>query len=128
MTTKDLEKEIALAEDLKDKLDTIEGKTPAIRKKKVTQEVASPRDAEVNADIGEMDKMKNTIKSIQTTEKEQPVPVVIAYPDAVMHKNISFVKSGFRILAGIALCFGDFLVAGVLLIVAEVLGVAEEVV
>jgi len=126
MTTKDLEKEIALAEDLKDKLDTIEGKTPAIRKKKVTQEVASPRDAEVNADIGEMDKMKNTIKSIQTTEKEQPVAV--AYPDAVMHKNISFVKSGFRILAGVALCFGDFLVAGVLLIVAEVLGIVEELV
>jgi hypothetical protein len=38
------------------------------------------------------------------------------------------VKSGFRILAGLALCFGDFVVAGALLIVAELLGIAEELV
>jgi hypothetical protein len=52
----------------------------------------------------------------------------IKYPDAIKHKYISFVKSGFRILAGITLCFGEFVIAGVLLIVAEVLGVAEELV
>jgi hypothetical protein len=52
----------------------------------------------------------------------------IKYPDAIKHKYISFVKSGFRILAGITLCFGEFAVAGGLLIVAEVLGIAEELV
>ena len=49
-------------------------------------------------------------------------------PDPLKHKYISFVKSGFRILAGVALCFGDFVVAGSLLIVAELLGIAEELV
>lgn len=51
-----------------------------------------------------------------------------AYPDAVKHKYISFVKSGFRILAGGTLFFGEFAIAGSLLIVAEVLGIIEELV
>jgi hypothetical protein len=50
------------------------------------------------------------------------------YPDPLKHKYISFVKSGFRILAGISLCFGEFVVTGVLLIVAELLGIYEELV
>jgi len=52
----------------------------------------------------------------------------IKYPDALKHKYISFVKSGFRILAGATLFFGEFAIAGALLIVAEVLGIAEELV
>ena len=44
------------------------------------------------------------------------------------HTSVSMVKSGFRILAGVALCFGDFVVAGALLIVAELLGIVEELV
>jgi hypothetical protein len=44
------------------------------------------------------------------------------------HTSVSMIKSGFRILAGLALCFGDFVVAGALLIVAELLGIAEELV
>jgi len=44
------------------------------------------------------------------------------------HTSVSMIKSGFRILAGLALCFGDFMVAGALLIVAELLGIAEELV
>lgn len=50
------------------------------------------------------------------------------HPDPKKHKYISFVKSFFRIIAGTALCFGEFAVAGSLLIVAEVLGIAEELV
>jgi hypothetical protein len=52
----------------------------------------------------------------------------LSIPDPLKHKYISFVKSGFRILAGVALCFGDFVIAGSLLIVAELLGIAEELV
>ena len=130
MTTKDLEKEIALAEDLRDKLDTIEGKKPTRRKKKVTQEVASPRDAEVNADVGELDKMKQMISKNET--REVVTEQAVSHPDPVMHKNISFVKSGFRIAAGIALIMANLgpwaVAAGALFIIAEVLGVAEEVV
>lgn len=43
------------------------------------------------------------------------------------HFYISLVKSGFRIGAGITLCLGDLMLAGVLLIIAEVLGIAEEI-
>lgn len=50
------------------------------------------------------------------------------HPDPKKHQYISFVKSGFRILAGITLCFGEFVIAGVLLIVAESLGIIEELV
>jgi hypothetical protein len=56
-------------------------------------------------------------------------------PDPVKHKYISFAKSGVRILAGLALAGGGWLemnpyimYAGVFLILAEVLGIAEEMV
>ena len=43
------------------------------------------------------------------------------------HFYISMVKSAVRFLAGVALMAGDVAAAGVLLIVAESLGVAEEI-
>ena len=43
------------------------------------------------------------------------------------HFWISLVKSGFRVGAGITLWNGDYMSAGTLLIIAEVLGVAEEI-
>lgn len=50
-------------------------------------------------------------------------------PDPVKHKYISFTKSAIRIAAGIALVWPqNVILAGVFLIVAEVLGVAEEMV
>lgn len=42
------------------------------------------------------------------------------------HFYISLVKSVIRIGAGISLVMGNFVVAGVLFIVAEILGIAEE--
>jgi hypothetical protein len=51
-----------------------------------------------------------------------------AHPDARKHRNISFVKSFFRILAGGILCTGEFFIAGSLLVLAEMLGVIEELV
>jgi hypothetical protein len=70
------------------------------------------------------------IKKAKSVLENQPAEVadVIKHPDPTKHKYISFVKSGFRILAGIALCFGEFIIAGLLLIVAELLGIAEELV
>ena len=44
------------------------------------------------------------------------------------HFYASLVKSGFRIFAGANLAFGNFLIAGVLLVVAEVVGIIEELV
>jgi hypothetical protein len=42
------------------------------------------------------------------------------------HFWVSMVKSGVRIGAGIGLCLGDIWKAGVLLIIAEILGIVEE--
>lgn len=59
----------------------------------------------------------------------------MTHPDPIKHKYISFIKSGFRIVAGLALAGGGWLEmnpyiqgAGLLLVIAEVLGVAEEMV
>ena len=49
-------------------------------------------------------------------------------PDPDRHRTISFIKSGVRILAGIALIYGSFITTGILLIVAEILGIVEEIV
>lgn len=62
-------------------------------------------------------------------------PTKSQLPDPRKHRSISFVKSGFRIVAGLALAGGGWLemnpyilYAGVLLVVAELLGIAEELV
>jgi uncharacterized protein (DUF433 family) len=44
------------------------------------------------------------------------------------HFYVSLVKSGFRIFAGANICFGNLLIGGTLIIVAEVLGIVEELV
>ena len=44
------------------------------------------------------------------------------------HFYVSIVKSGVRILAGIALMTGSVITAGILLILAELLGILEEMV
>jgi len=50
-------------------------------------------------------------------------------PDPVWHKRISFVKSAVRIAAGISLIWPQSLIlAGIFLIAAEILGIAEELV
>jgi hypothetical protein len=56
-------------------------------------------------------------------------------PDPIKHKYISFAKSGFRIAAGLALVAGGWLEmnpyiqsAGYILVFAEILGIAEELV
>ena len=44
------------------------------------------------------------------------------------HMNVSFVKSGLRFVAGAGFIYGSLLWGGVFIILAEVLGVLEEVV
>ena len=52
----------------------------------------------------------------------------IKQPNPKKHLYVSLVKSGFRIGAGIALVRGQLITAGALLIFAELLGIAEELV
>ena len=44
------------------------------------------------------------------------------------HFFVSLAKSAIRILAGVSLIYGSFVICGILLIVAEILGIVEEVV
>lgn len=46
----------------------------------------------------------------------------------INHKTVSFTKSGLRILAGIFLISGNIIGAGSLFILAELLGILEEIV
>lgn len=66
-------------------------------------------------------------KSVLTEDLEKN-EVEFQHPDPVKHKYISFAKSAVRIAAGVALCYSMFWYAGSLLILAEVLGVVEEMV
>ena len=50
------------------------------------------------------------------------------HPDPWKHQVVSFAKSAIRILAGGFLCANMLMSAGVLLIVAELLGILEELV
>ncbi len=50
------------------------------------------------------------------------------HPDPVKHKYISFAKSGLRIIAGIFLLQGFLMQAGAAFILAEILGIVEEMV
>jgi hypothetical protein len=53
------------------------------------------------------------------------------HPDPKKHQYISFVKSSWRVIAGIALCFYPhdlIILAGISLIIAEILGIVEELV
>lgn len=50
-------------------------------------------------------------------------------PDPKMHQHISFVKSAIRIVAGVFLMFPQGLImAGSAIIIAEILGIIEELV
>ena len=49
-------------------------------------------------------------------------------PDPKIHKQISLIKSVVRIAAGIVFCYGEIALGGFLLIIAEMLGIAEELV
>jgi hypothetical protein len=80
---------------------------------------------EYEQNIEIMKDLRNRIDAVLST---QPSVAKSNIPDPAKHKYISFVKSGFRILAGATLFFGEFAVAGVLIIVAEILGIAEEMV
>lgn len=85
--------------------------------------------------------MKELRNRIDEVLKDRPSDIGIALtdpmgiPDPVKHKYISFVKSGVRIVAGLALGLvglnlGNPVLqgAGLLLVLAEILGIIEEMV
>jgi hypothetical protein len=64
----------------------------------------------------------------RTTAGRVPKVVIAAKDPSRGHFYVSLAKSALRIVAGIVLIMGDFVLCGALLVAAEVLGIAEELV
>ena len=58
----------------------------------------------------------------------RPNTTQLTHPHPLKHKAISFVKSGLRIVACGFLAYYDIQIAAVIFLVAELLGIAEEMV
>lgn len=58
----------------------------------------------------------------------KPTRNQVAQPNAHKHQAISFLKSGFRLGACFALAYYEIQLAAILFAVAELLGIAEELV
>ena len=56
------------------------------------------------------------------------VKEMMKIPDPAKHLKISLIKSTLRIIAGTFLIYNYVLYAGLILIIAELLGIAEELV
>ena len=69
-----------------------------------------------------------TAKDIVDGIVSNQVPEETKYPDAKKHKYVSFAKSGLRIIACGFLAYYEIQSAAVLFAVAELLGIAEEIV
>lgn len=81
---------------------------------------------EYEQNIEVMKDLRNKLDAVLASNK---VPdIEYKHPDPIKHKYISFAKSAVRIAAGVALCYSMFWYAGSLLILAEALGVIEEMV
>ena len=74
--------------------------------------------------------MKDLRSRIDKVLAGEPVVQEVEYrhPDPIKHKYISFTKSGIRIVAGACLISGNFGFAGAGFILAEILGIVEELV
>ena len=83
---------------------------------------------EYEQNIEVMKDLRNRIDAVLASNILPTSDVEYKHPDPVKHKYISFAKSGVRIAAGAALCLGSLWYAGGLLILAEVLGIVEEMV
>ena len=65
------------------------------------------------------------IKLDAVINKDAPI---LKHPNPKKHLYVSLAKSAIRIVAGVCLIQGNLLMAGVCLILAEVLGIVEELV
>jgi hypothetical protein len=83
-------------------------------------------DYEKNIEI--MKDLRSRLDHVINRDEGNDTTADYRHPDPIKHKYISFAKSGIRIVAGGCLISGNLLMAGVCLIMAEVLGIVEELV
>ena len=77
-----------------------------------------------------MSTFNEAVEEIKKTKEilEGDKEATLAHPDAKKHLYVSLAKSFIRIVAGVCLVVGFPVWCGVGLVVAEVLGIAEELV
>ena len=73
------------------------------------------------------DALKDIKKAVEVLDSNI-ADTTTKYPNAKRHKYVSFVKSGIRIIACGFLAYYEIQTAAILFAVAELLGVAEELV
>jgi hypothetical protein len=73
------------------------------------------------------DALKDIKKAVEVLDSNV-ADTTTKYPNAKRHKYVSFVKSGIRIIACGFLAYYEIQTAAVLFAIAELLGVAEELV
>ena len=73
---------------------------------------------------GERNPLKPKIISIKDHTKEKNIEKM---PDQKWHQIISFIKSGIRIIGYILIPF-DLIIAAIVLVVSEIIGIVEELV
>jgi hypothetical protein len=78
--------------------------------------------------MSNLDEAIQDIKKAKAALDSTDATIVTKHPDAKKHKHISFVKSALRIVACGFLAYYEIQTAAVLFALAEVLGVAEELV
>jgi hypothetical protein len=85
------------------------------------------KDHDENIDM--MRDLKNKLEAVLIKEEKSISSIIAAdIPDPKKHKIISFAKSGLRIIACGFLAYYEIQAAAVLFLIAEILGVAEELV
>lgn len=82
---------------------------------------------EYEKNIEVMKDLRNRIDAVLETNSTGS-STIIKQPDPKKHLYVSLAKSAIRIVAGGCLVTGNLLMAGVCFILAEVLGVVEELV
>lgn len=70
----------------------------------------------------------NNLEDINKQIDLNTMPDSNKFPDPILHKQLSFFKSGLRILACVIGVLGLFKLAFFLLVAAEVFGIVEEMV
>ena len=78
--------------------------------------------------IAEVEQELYEVRQRQTLNKPKNIPDSVKHPDPKLHQQISFVKSGVRIVACMLGFAGMYEVGFLGLLLAELIGVYEEMV
>jgi hypothetical protein len=108
-----------------------DGRTEAMRgtyfSNKKSIPTHDPQTGDLNPHYEELTGKPNPLKIITTMQEPKPSKNIESMPDQYLHRIISFFKSIVRII-GYGIIPFDLVVATIILIISEVIGIVEELV